>query len=157
MGVGGGSLKFRTWTKGGDSCSIGYRSNSSTDKERQSGSPSELGRLIQADKKARDIARAKSKANAVAEMPVAVFTTAPWDRPPVPQASSSENASSDQRVEQAEDTAGSEVGDVDERVAEIVKEGGTVTPTRARSVKSGRARPRKSKLAQEIQPDLVET
>ncbi|CAD6588229.1 MAG: hypothetical protein TREMPRED_005010 [Tremellales sp. Tagirdzhanova-0007] len=133
VGVGGGSLKFRTWTKG---------------------PPSELGRLIQADKKARDIARAKPKANAPAEMPLANFTTAPWDRPPMPQAVSSENASSDQRVEQTEDAVDSEVGDPDQSVADIVKEGGVNnTPNRARNVKGGRAKPRKSKLAQEIQPE----
>ena len=72
----------------------------------------------------------------------------------MPQAVSSENASSDQRVEQTEDAVDSEVGDPDQSVADIVKEGGVNnTPNRARNVKGGRAKPRKSKLAQEIQPE----
>ncbi len=84
-------------------------------------------------------------------MPLLTFTAAPWDRPPLPQTHSFDSASPDQVVEEPEEGAGSEVGDGEEIVAGSVREGAPV-PSKGRGTKGGKAKRRKSKLAQEILP-----
>jgi len=117
-----------------------------------SGPPSELGRLVQADREAREINRHKPKAPAPIDVTLPPgFTTAPWDRPPLPQARSFESTTPDQHVEDMEEGHGSETGDGEESVTGSVRDGASPA-SRGRGSKTGKAKPRKSKLAQEIVP-----
>ena len=116
------------------------------------GSPSELARLILADKEAKEISRQKPKAALPADMGLPPgFTTAPWDRPPLVRSHSFESAAQDLQIEEPEDGGASEVGDGEDSVGGSVREGG-IPPSKGRGIKAGKAKPRKSKLAQEIHP-----
>ncbi|ORY25812.1 hypothetical protein BCR39DRAFT_542835 [Naematelia encephala] len=109
VGVGGGQLKVKTW---------------------HMGPPSELGRLLQAEKEAKDLAKARKSITSQAE------------RPSMPSAQPSYEG------ERPEDDA-SEIGDGEESNAgSVLASTQSSKPPKTKSTKP--KQPRKSKLAQEI-------
>lgn len=143
VGIGGGQLKFKTWGMG-KSRALGHRSC-------LSGPQSELGRLVQADKEAKDQARLKSKAAAAAAL--AESSAEVPTRPVLVTGTSFESvAPQEHPVDEAHGADGaSEIGDGEESVASAGPSASpSVAKPKARPAKS--KPPRKSKLAQEIHP-----
>lgn len=124
-GIGGGTLKFKTWSRGPQS---------------------EFGVIAAQMKEAELLAKQRKKEAKEAENREG---SAHAERPLFGHSQSSES------VPQVGDESEvvSEVGDADESVASIASAASTPTPVRGRGKK---AKPRKSKLAQEIVPDEID-
>lgn len=180
VGIGGGTFAYRTWTRGVSASPSMKRAQTALTS--WSGPPSELGRLIQADREAKELQRAaKNKLNLerrelekLEKLDVISMSGGEWSRPPfVSNASydstttgpaglaSSTPADDGQNggIVTATADGASEAGDADSLIGSLVDEPlGSRTPEKAaktkRAPKSTKAKqPRKSKLAQEIGPD----
>lgn len=125
------------------------------------GPPSELGRLIQADKEAKEIARQRQKAltAAAADAQAAGASSTPVAMPPLRSTSSFQGTAPSVAGDDATEEGASEVGDGDESAAgSLAEERKTGTPpAKARGKGRAPAKPRKSKLAQEISMEAVDS
>jgi len=160
VGIGGSALKYKTWTRG----TFRYLSSN---RLLTPGPPSELGRLVKADKEAREILGVTAKepvkkkvVNTVTAPPTGTSTPVVVERPPLHSVLSTESTPTVSAMDVPMEDNASEVGDGEESVVSL-KEG--VVPTvpspavpapkkKAPAKPKAKAGPRKSKLAQEIHP-----
>ncbi|KAL1409506.1 hypothetical protein Q8F55_003489 [Vanrija albida] len=131
--IGGGTLKFKTWTRGPQSA---------------------LGVVLEAQREADAAAKAAKRAAKEANNSGQESTPGPSSAPERPPLLHSPSADSVLPVDGEADDGASEMGGDDESVAGSVRDSPAPSPApiRGRGAASKRGRPRKSKLAQEIIP-----